>query len=89
MWIKLLLIALLLFIVFNLFRALFLMLKDDENQPSMSKFLGRRVWWSAIVLLFVILALQFGLITHTTDPIKPISGPNKPASSLQHVDKNK
>ncbi len=63
MWIKLLLIALLLFIVFNLFRALFLMLKDDENQPSMSKFLGRRVWWSAIVLLLVILALQFGLIT--------------------------
>ncbi len=51
MWIKLLLIALLLFIVFNLFRALFLMLKNDENQSSMSKFLGRRVWWSAIVVI--------------------------------------
>ena len=63
MWIKLLLIALLLFIVFNLFRALFLMLKNDENQSSMSKFLGHRVWWSAIVLLLVILALQFGIIT--------------------------
>jgi cytochrome bd-type quinol oxidase subunit 2 len=63
MWIKLLLIALLLFIVFNLFRALYLMLKNDENLPSMSKFLGRRVWWSAIVLILVILALQFGLIS--------------------------
>ncbi|RVT44398.1 DUF2909 domain-containing protein [Rheinheimera sediminis] len=63
MWIKLLLIALLLFIVFNLFRALYLMLKNDENQPSMSKFLGRRVMWSAVVLIAVILALHFGLIT--------------------------
>jgi cytochrome bd-type quinol oxidase subunit 2 len=63
MWIKFLLIALLLFIVFNLFRALYLMLKNDENQPSMSKFLGRRVMWSAVVLIAVILALQFGLIT--------------------------
>lgn len=63
MWIKLLLIALLLFIVFNLFRALYLMLKNDENQPGMSTFLGRRVLWSAVVLIAVILALQFGLIT--------------------------
>lgn len=68
MWIKLLLIALLLFIVFNLFRALFLMLKNDENQPSMSKFLGRRVLWSAVVLIAVILALQFGLLTPHNRP---------------------
>jgi hypothetical protein len=68
MWIKLLLIALLLFIVFNLFRALFLMLKNDENQPSMSTFLGRRVLWSAIVLGAVMLALHFGWITPHNRP---------------------
>ncbi len=47
MLIKLLLIALLLFIIFNLFRALYLMLRNDPSQVSMSKFLGRRVFFSA------------------------------------------
>jgi len=63
MLIKLLLIALLLFIIFNLFRALFLMLKNDPNQPPMSVFLGRRLLWSVIAVLLIVLALAFGLIT--------------------------
>lgn len=63
MLIKLLLIALLLFIIFNLFRALYLMLKNDPEKVSMSKFLGRRVFFSALVLLLVILAMMMGWIT--------------------------
>lgn len=63
MLIKLILIALLLFIVFNLFRALWLMLKNDPAQVSMSKFLGRRVMVSVVVLALVILALLMGWIS--------------------------
>lgn len=63
MLIKLLLIALLLFIIFNLFRALYLMLRNDPTQVSMSKLLGRRVFFSAVVILLVILALALGWIS--------------------------
>ncbi len=63
MLIKLLIIALLLFIIFNLFRALYLMLKNDPEKVSMSKFLGRRVFFSVVVLLLVIFAMLSGLIT--------------------------
>ncbi|MFC4653633.1 MULTISPECIES: DUF2909 domain-containing protein [Rheinheimera] len=63
MLIKLLLIALLLFIVFNLFRALFLMMKNDPNQPPMSVFLGRRLIWSVAVVLLIVLALGLGLMS--------------------------
>jgi hypothetical protein len=63
MLIKLLLIALLLFIIFNLFRALYLMLRNDPSQVSMSKFLGRRVFFSALLILLVILAMALGWIS--------------------------
>lgn len=63
MLVKLILIALLLFIVFNLFRALWLMLKNDPDQVSMSKYLGRRVLFSAIVMALLILALAMGWIS--------------------------
>ena len=63
MLIKLLLIALLLFIVFNLFRALFLMMKNDPNQPPMSVFRGRRLIWSVAVVLLIVLALGLGLMS--------------------------
>jgi cytochrome bd-type quinol oxidase subunit 2 len=63
MLVKLILIALLLFIVFNLFRALWLMLKNDPDAVSMSKYLGRRVLFSAIVMALLILALAMGWIS--------------------------
>lgn len=63
MLVKLILIALLLFIVFNLFRALWLMLKNDPNKVSMSKYLGRRVLFSAIVMALLIVALAMGWVS--------------------------
>ncbi len=63
MLVKLIVIALLLFIVFNLFRALWLMLKNDPDKVSMSKYLGRRVLFSAIVMALLILALAMGWIS--------------------------
>lgn len=62
MLIKIVLVALLVFVVFQLFRALYLMLKNDPNQSSMSKHLGRRVMFSVLVMALIILALAMGWI---------------------------
>jgi cytochrome bd-type quinol oxidase subunit 2 len=59
---KTLLVLLLLFVVFQLFRALWLMLKNDPNQVSMSRHLGRRVLFSVVVMALIILALGMGWI---------------------------
>lgn len=65
---KILIIGFLLFIVFNLFRALFIMVKNDPNGPKMSEFLGKRVLFSAILLLIIILAMVFGGISPNPRP---------------------
>ncbi|MFT4925728.1 MAG: hypothetical protein ACI8WB_001823 [Phenylobacterium sp.] len=44
------------------------MLKNDPDGPKMSTFLGKRVMYSAILLLIIILAMQFGLITQNPRP---------------------
>lgn len=62
MLVKIALICLLVFVVFQLFRALWLMLKNDPNQVSMSKHLGRRVMFSVMVMGLIILALAMGWI---------------------------
>ncbi len=63
MWIKIILVTLLAIVVFSLFQALMVMLKNDEAAPKMSKFLGRRLIFSAIVILFLIILLLTGVIT--------------------------
>ncbi len=62
MLIKIVLVALLVFVVFQLFRALYLMLKNDPKQASMSKHLGRRDLFSVFVMALIILALAMGWI---------------------------
>lgn len=68
MLIKILVGGLLLFVVFNLFKAMVIMLKDDPNGPSMSKFIGRRVITSAIIVGLILLAVATGLITPNATP---------------------
>jgi cytochrome b subunit of formate dehydrogenase len=63
MWIKIILVTLLAIVVFSLFQALIVMLKNDEATPRMSKFLGRRLIFSAVVILFLIILLLTGVIT--------------------------
>jgi branched-subunit amino acid transport protein AzlD len=60
---KALLVALLLFVIFNLFQALYYMVKNDEQQPYLSKFLGRRLLFSVFIVLCVLLAVATGIIT--------------------------
>ena len=60
---KLLLVALLLFVIFNLFHALYHMVKNNEQQPKVSKFLGRRLLFSVFIILCILIAIKIGLIT--------------------------
>ncbi|MDE3272612.1 DUF2909 domain-containing protein [Pseudoalteromonas sp. G4] len=68
MLIKLIIVFLLLYIVFSLFKALVCMLKSDASPNSMSHYLGRRVIFSAIVLVIILIAMLFGLITPNSNP---------------------
>lgn len=63
MLIKIIVGGLLLLMVYNLFRAMLVMLKDEPNQPPMSKFIGRRVLLSAIIVILLLIAMATGLIT--------------------------
>jgi uncharacterized membrane protein len=68
MLLKIILIGLLLLVIFNLFQALFIMLKNSEEAPKMSKFLGRRLFFSVLVLMTVILLMMTGIITPNPKP---------------------
>ncbi|CAH0528940.1 DUF2909 domain-containing protein [Vibrio hippocampi] len=66
---KVVLVLLLLFIIFNLALALFQMVRDNPNQTRpMSHYLGRRVLFSAIVIVLLIIALQSGVLTPNPRP---------------------
>jgi len=65
--VKIILIFLLVIMLFNLFRAMQIMLKNDKKEP-MSKYIGRRVLTSAIIVLLILLAVATGLITPNPRP---------------------
>lgn len=65
---KLILVLLMLFMVVNLFRALFAMLKNDPNKPSMSHYLGKRVMWSALAMIIIIILLASGVLVPHARP---------------------
>jgi len=50
--------------IYNLFKALFTMNKNDPNKPPMSKYIGRRV----MIAVAIILLLLFGLLTGQITP---------------------
>lgn len=65
---KIILVCALIFIIYNLFKALIIMNKNDPNQESMSKFIGRRVIVSVIVVIVLLVAIATGLITPNPHP---------------------
>ena len=68
MLIKILVGGLLLFMLVNLFKAMMIMLKNDPDAPPMSKFIGRRVLTSVIIVGLILLAVATGLITPNPTP---------------------
>jgi hypothetical protein len=66
---KITIIALMLFMVYNLFRALLIMNKKPEpNQPSMTKFIGRRLMVSVAIVVLLLVGLLTGIITPNPRP---------------------
>lgn len=65
---KVLLVALLLYVIFNLFKALFSLMKNDPEQPSMSFYIGRRVLFSVIAIVIITIALATGVVTPNPRP---------------------
>ncbi len=63
MLVKIILVLLLAIVVFSLFQALFVMMKNDESSPKMSKYLGRRLIFSVTVIVLLIILLLTGVIT--------------------------
>lgn len=68
MLIKILIGGLILFMLFNLFKAMMVMLKNEPNSPPMSKYIGRRLIASAIIIGLIVLAMATGLITPNPRP---------------------
>ncbi len=66
---KIVIIALMIFMVYNLFRALLLMnKKPDPNQPCMTKYIGRRLLVSVAIVVLLLIGLFTGLITPNPRP---------------------
>jgi hypothetical protein len=65
---KIVIIGLLAFMVYNLFKALLLMNKNDPNKPSMTKFIGRRLYVSVAIVLLLVVGLLTGIITPNPRP---------------------
>jgi ATP/ADP translocase len=67
MAIKIIVSGLLIFMVYNLFRAMVVMLKNESTEP-MSKYIGRRVITSALIVIVLLIAVATGLITPNPRP---------------------
>ncbi|TMP45815.1 DUF2909 domain-containing protein [Pseudoalteromonas citrea] len=69
MLIKFIIVFLLLFILFNLFRALYLMVSNNQSGKPMSHYLGRRVLYSALVIALILTSAFLGLIPLNNSPV--------------------
>lgn len=67
MLVKVLILGVVLYVLVNLFRALFVMLRHGE-QGQMSRFLGRRLLASFLVLLLVVVLIALGVIEPHSTP---------------------
>ena len=68
MIIKIVLIGLIILMIYNLFKALFLMTKNDPDKQPMSTFIGRRLMFSGLIIAVVLIGVATGLITPNTPP---------------------
>lgn len=67
---KVLLVALLIYVIANLFRGLFAVLRPGEGKPSMSHYIGKRVLFSAIIIILILLALSTGIVEPNPRPYR-------------------
>ncbi|QDP03053.1 DUF2909 domain-containing protein [Thalassotalea sp. PS06] len=55
--------------IYNLFRAMRLMVKKPQGQEKMSKFIGRRVLISALIIVLILIGMATGIITPNPRPV--------------------
>lgn len=67
LFVKLAIGGLLIFMVISLFQAMIIMLKNDQEQ-NMSKFIGRRVLSSALIIGLILIAVATGVIQPNPKP---------------------
>lgn len=65
--VKVTLVGLLIFMIFNLAFAMRVMMKGEGKQ-KMSKFIGRRVMASVIIVVLILIAIATGIITPNPRP---------------------
>jgi hypothetical protein len=68
MIIKIVILAMLALMIYNLFRAMLTMNKNDPNKPTMSKYIGRRVITSIALVVLLVLGVVTGVITPNPHP---------------------
>lgn len=68
MYVKIIVLCLLAFMIYNLFRALVVINKNDPNKASISKFIGRRVITSVVLVMLLLLGILTGIITPNPRP---------------------
>lgn len=66
--IKIVLVALVIYMIVNLFMAMRVMMKNDPKNGPMSKYIGRRVLTSAVIVVIILIAIGTGLITPNPRP---------------------
>ena len=54
--------------LFNLFKAMVVMTKPAKTKQKMSHFIGRRVLFSSLVLVFIFIAIATGIIDPNPRP---------------------
>ncbi len=66
--IKIIIVIMLVSVIYNLFKAMFSMLKGDKNAPSMTHFIGRRLMFAGGLLLFLLILIGTGVIEMNPNP---------------------
>lgn len=66
--VKILIVLLLVTILFNLFKAMTVMLKNDPKRAVMSHYIGKRLFFSVALILLLLLALALGIIEPNARP---------------------
>ncbi|MAD16263.1 MAG: DUF2909 domain-containing protein [Alteromonadaceae bacterium] len=68
MLIKIIIGILLIVMIYNLFKAMTVMLKNEPKQANMSKYIGRRVLTSVAIVVVILIAVATGLIEPNPRP---------------------
>ncbi|NVK55817.1 MAG: DUF2909 domain-containing protein [Alteromonadaceae bacterium] len=68
MVVKIVIVGLLIFMIVNLFLAMKVMLGKQSGNAPMSKYIGRRVMTSALIVVIILIAMATGIITPNPSP---------------------